>query len=296
MPDAASMRPAVPLEWRINELQVAGLAWGKPTDQPLLALHGWLDNAASFARLAPLLTGFYVVAIDLTGHGKSAHRSADASYQIWDDLPEIMGILEALGWNTFNLVGHSRGAIMATLLASAYPERVRRLVLLDAVAPQPVEESAFPLQMRKALQDKPRLLARANRTFSRSEDAVASRTRRGLSEGAAKQLAERNLCAGPNGMTWTTDPRLHGASAVKLTEAQIRAVLDALSMPTLLMLADETSDQWSGHVQSLQRSIDNLVVHTIKGGHHFHMESGVTEVVRYMESFLSQVYKAELPL
>ena len=100
------------------------------------------------------------MALDLTGHGQSTRRSTDASYQIWDDLPEILGVLDALGWDSFQLVGHSRGAIIAALLASAFPERVRALVLLDALTPQPLAEQAFPAQLRKALQEKPRLQAR----------------------------------------------------------------------------------------------------------------------------------------
>ena len=58
----------LPLQWEINGLKLAGLSWGKPGDRPLLALHGWLDNAASFSLLAPLMTGYNVVALDLTGH------------------------------------------------------------------------------------------------------------------------------------------------------------------------------------------------------------------------------------
>ena len=293
MPEATTVQSPQPMQWFVNGLKLAGLGWGNTANRPILALHGWLDNAASFAVLAPLLSGFYVVAVDLTGHGKSARRSADASYQIWDDLPEILGILDALGWSSFDLLGHSRGAIIATLLASTYPERVRHLVLLDAVSPQPVEESAFPIQMRKAMQDKPRLLERANRTFSCLEEAVVARTRNGLSAFAAGLIVERNLCVCEDGMTWTTDPRLHGASPVKLTGAQIRAVLKALNMPTLLMLAEETSTQLAEYAGSVQDSIDNLVVYTIKGGHHFHMGSGVSEVVQHMDSFLSQIHKPE---
>ena len=116
------------MSWQVNGLQLAGLSWGDPGAKPLLALHGWLDNAASFSVLAPLLKHHHVVAVDLTGHGLSAHRSADAGYQIWEDLPELLGVLDALGWQEFSLMGHSRGAIIAGLLASTLPERVQRLV------------------------------------------------------------------------------------------------------------------------------------------------------------------------
>ena len=78
MSEISALQCAVPLEWHVNGLKLAGLSWGDPSNRPLLALHGWLDNAASFSQLAPLLTDFYVVAVDLTGHGQSACRSADA--------------------------------------------------------------------------------------------------------------------------------------------------------------------------------------------------------------------------
>ena len=282
-----TQRLAVPLQWQVNNLQLTGLSWGEPGEKPLLALHGWLDNAASFACLAPLLTGYRVVALDLTGHGQSAHRSADANYQIWDDLPEILGVLDALGWDKFDLIGHSRGAIIATLLASAFPERVHHLVLLDAVSPEAVAEEDFPTQLRRALQDKPALLIRPNRVFANIEEAVASRIARGLSAAAARLLVERNLRVCPQGVTWTTDPRLQGASAVKLTAGQTRAVLHALNMPTLLVLDEAPSRRTPQVLEYAQRYIAELSVHTINGGHHFHMESCVNEVAQGLQLFLA---------
>lgn len=296
-------RPASPVRWRVNGLNLAGLAWGQPGEKPLLALHGWLDNAASFACLAPLLTGYYVVAVDLTGHGRSARRSADANYHIWDDLPEILGVLDQLDWDTFDLVGHSRGAIISTLLASAFPERVRRLVLLDAVAPDAVAEERFPMQLRTALQDKQRLLNKGNRVFSTVEDAVASRATRGLTAAAASLLVERNLndlglpgtseAGNRTGHEWMTDPRLRGASAVKLTQGQIQAVMKALSMPTLLMLAAATPVQFREVAEAASRHIEKLTVQTIEGGHHFHMEDCADIVALQMLAFLAETVECE---
>jgi pimeloyl-ACP methyl ester carboxylesterase len=289
MGEPPAQRRAVPVQWHVHGLSLAGLSWGEPGERPLLALHGWLDNAASFSCLAPLLAGYHVVALDLTGHGQSARRSADASYQIWDDLPEILGVLDELGWDTFDLVGHSRGAIISTLLAGSYPDRVRHLVLLDAVSPEAVAEEDFPTQLHSAMQDKRQLLDRPNRVFSTIDEAVASRAIRGLSAAAARLLVERNLRECPGGVTWTTDPRLRGASAVKLSAGQIRAVLGALSMPTLLLLAGNSVYPSPQLAEQAQRYIECLTVHSIKGGHHFHMESCAAEVAQYMEKFLSDI-------
>jgi len=272
--------------WEINGLRLEGLCWGEPGSEPVLCLHGWLDNAASFSLLAPLLTGFHVVALDLSGHGQSARRSADAGYQIWDDLPEIMGVLDELGWDQFSLLGHSRGAIISSMLASTLPQRVRRLVLLDAISPPPVDEAEFPLQMAKFLQDKPRLLRRKTRVFATIEEAVASRVDNGLSEDSARLLAERNLRPCSGGYTWTTDPRLRGASAVKLTEGQIRAVWEALTMPTLLLMAERGAGAHPEVALTAQRHVPDLTLEKMPGGHHFHMEGCVTEVAQRVRRFL----------
>ncbi|MGO4781325.1 alpha/beta fold hydrolase, partial [Lysobacter sp. 2RAB21] len=60
--------------------RLAGLRNGRVGAPRLLALHGWLDNAASFVPLAPWFEGFDLVAPDLPGHGASAHLPAAGEY------------------------------------------------------------------------------------------------------------------------------------------------------------------------------------------------------------------------
>lgn len=273
--------------WQVNGLQLAGLSWGSPGGLPVLALHGWLDNAASYSMLAPLLENCHVVALDVTGHGHSDCRSADASYQIWDDLPEIQGVVDALGWERFCLMGHSRGAIISTLFASSLPERVERLVLLDAVLPHALDEAEFPGQMRKFLQQKSHWQNRDKRVFRSVDAAVATRDNGSLPTVAAQLLAERNLTPCEGGYTWSTDPRLRGASAVKLTAGHIQAVLQGLPMPTLVLLAEEgLGGEHPELAEQARKWVRELDLRIVPGGHHFHMEEGVDNVAQQISQFL----------
>ena len=274
--------------WLVNGLKISGLAWGDPQLPPILMLHGWLDNAASFALLAPELINRHVVAIDLTGQGQSDRRSADASYQIWDDLPEILGVLEQLGWTQFDLLGHSRGAIISTLIAGAYPERVKRLVLLDAIFPEAVPEAQFCEQLRKSVDQKPTLLVANNRVFPTLAVGIALRTKTDLNSDAAALLVKRGVKTCEGGLTWTTDRRLYGVSAVKLTEGQIRAVSQGLTMPTLLVLARGGRMDQSDVFNAQLTQVPGLVVERVDGGHHFHMETPLKPLAVRIASFLEE--------
>lgn len=273
--------------WEVDGLQIAGLAWGDPGNPPILALHGWLDNANSFAMLAPQLKNHHVVALDLTGHGQSSRRSADATYQVYDDLPQIVAVVEQLGWDRFDLIGHSRGAIIAALFAATFAEKVRQLVLLDGVAPPPLEEGQFVTQMRRYVLEKRRLQARQTRIYDRIELAVAARQEQGLNIEAARLIVGRNLRQVDGGYTWTTDPRLRGASAVKMTTGQVDAVMQALAMPTLLLMADSGFSKTHGEkFSSLGERIPGVILETFPGGHHFHMEQGVATLGERIQLFL----------
>ena len=283
-----SNREPVEQSWNVNGLKLCGLSWGNAGQSPLLLLHGWLDNAASFSLLAPLLEEFHVVALDLTGHGQSDRRSADAGSQIWDDLPEILGVVGQLGWTEFDLLGHSRGAIIASLLASAMPERIKHLILLDAIVPQAVPERDFSTQLRKFLEQKPALLTAKNRVFSSVADAVVLRHKNGLSASAAQVLAERALkpCAG--GFTWTSDRRLYGASAVKLTAGHIRAILKNLTMPALLLLAEGGRVASSESLRGVREQCPTIEVEYRDGDHHFHMAEPVAPLAVRIDHFLQR--------
>ena len=280
-------RNAKELQWQAHGLTIAGLGWGNPDNPPLLALHGWLDNANSFALLAPELEDYYVVALDLTGHGQSSRRSEDATYHVYDDLPQVREVVKQLGWEQFNLLGHSRGAIISALFAAVFPELVARLVLLDGVSPPALEANEFVSQMRRFVNEKERLLHRRTRIYETREQAHGARQEQGLNAEAARLIADRNLKKVEGGYTWTTDPRLRGASAVKLTAEQVDTVLQGVSMPTLLLIAEQgLASTHARKFTTLGDRVSGAIVESFPGGHHFHMEEGVAKLGERIRSFL----------
>ena len=104
--------------------RIAGLRGGAANAPNVLALHGWLDNAASFVPLAAHLDGIELVAVDLPGHGRSAHLPPGADYSFAAAVNTVLDIADALGWERFSLLGHSMGAGIASLVAAACPQRI----------------------------------------------------------------------------------------------------------------------------------------------------------------------------
>ncbi|WP_135502057.1 alpha/beta fold hydrolase [Roseovarius aestuariivivens] len=260
----------------IDGLRYAGLAWGPVDGLPVLALHGWLDHAGSFAALAPHLTGCRTVALDLSGQGRSAHRSPDASYNLWDDLPQIAGILDALGWDSCVLLGHSRGANIGTLFAAAQPHRVRALVALDSLVPVPTPPEAVVDTLRGFIEDTRKQAGKSPRRYTSPEDYVTRRTGRRNSAATARALARRALREDADGFRLRADRRLFASSAVKFSQSQIEALLKALTMPVLNIWATDgirAEAPWADTaIARAAQLIPDYQTREIDGDHHVHLD------------------------
>ncbi len=265
-------------------VDIAGKRW-RNGDQRVFALHGWLDNAASFDVIAPLLYAD-VIALDLAGHGHSYHRTPQASYNIWEDLPDIVRIADALQWQTFDLIGHSRGASVATLLATALPERVNGSVLLDGLRPPPVLLEDFAAQLGRHLREHlaPR---REPSAYESIEHAIKVRCRAiDIGESSAALIVQRGILQTEAGWQWRHDPRLRFASAVMMSQAHIDAVLTQFAQtPHRVFLADRGLGGAIQEGSDLARWTQMLNVEVHSGRHHFHMEEPATLLAEKINAF-----------
>ena len=183
-------------------------AQGEQGDKPLLlALHGWLDNSASFVPLAPYLTHFHLVCVDLPGHGHSDHKNTPYVFVDW--LDDLYQITQAAGWSRFVLLGHSLGALIASAYAGVFPEQVERLILLEGLGPLSQPDDVVPEQLRRAILNRSRTRERASQGFASIDEAVAARCKvADITPSAARLICERQLEERAGRWHWRSDPRL----------------------------------------------------------------------------------------
>ena len=269
-PRARSLRLRLPT----THLTVAARAWGREGDLPVLAVHGWLDNAASFDRLAPLLPGTHLVAFDLVGHGLSQHRPPGVAYHFVDWLADLADVARALGWTRYVLMGHSLGAGIAALYAGARPEEVRGLVLLDGLGPLSGTADDQPTRVAQALGERTRLWPRrhpvyADRATAEKALAEVSGHRNPLT---TRLLVARGMRHVDAGWVWRHDRRVRGGSPMRLSEDHVLAFLRRVTCPTLLVWNDGGFPWDRDQMRERARAIPHAEVHELPGGHHLHSD------------------------
>lgn len=254
--------------------QLAGLAWRRPGAPRVLALHGWLDNAASFVPLAPLLPALDLVALDLPGHGHSGHRHPTARYHFIDYLFDIDAALIALGWTDCHLLGHSMGAAIAAAYAAGAPERVRSAVLLDSIGPLAGAADDTAKRLRRSLA-KYRQGAGRPRLYDSMDDMARARCKAGeLSEAAARLICARAARELDGKFTWRSDPALNWVSALLMTEEQALDLLRHIEAPVLTLHATPESPWFTrARIDARQAAVARARHLTIEGHHHFHMDA-----------------------
>lgn len=110
---------------------------GPATGVPVMVLHGFTGSARAMdpltERLAAALPG-RIVCPDLIGHGNSEAPEDLDLYRVEAMAGQVAALADAVGWDTFHLVGYSMGGRVALTLGCAEPQRLRSLCLIGATA------------------------------------------------------------------------------------------------------------------------------------------------------------------
>ena len=259
--------------------RLTGLRCGSSGTPRVLALHGWLDNAASFVPLAAQWGDIELVALDLPGHGASAHLPPSADYTAAAAARAAFAAADALGWERFHLLGHSLGGAVASVMAAARPQRITRLALIEALGALAEDEARTAARLREAFAAHAHLAGKTLRVFADLATAVRARMQaNGLSEAVARLLVERGIAPVPadeqqGGYVWRSDPRLTLPTAVRMSETQVRNLVAGIQCPTRVVYAEPAQSYFPDGLRRQRAALlarGELVV--MAGGHHLHME------------------------
>ncbi|MFQ2101572.1 alpha/beta fold hydrolase [Aeromonas sanarellii] len=263
--------------------RIALLDNGRQGRPLLVALHGWLDNGASFLPLAPHLEAFHLVCLDLPGHGHSDHKVTPYVFVDWlDDLHQIV---QAAGWSRFILLGHSLGALIASAYAGVFPEQVARLILLEGLGPLSQPDEEVPGQLRRAILNRSRTRERASGGFASLDEAVAARCKvADISPAAARLICERQLEEREGRWHWRSDPRLRDLSPLRMSEGQAQALIRAIACPVLFIRGEQGFSGLLAQWQLRGPLFGQIEMVQVAGNHHFHMENSAQTAV-YIEKF-----------
>ena len=193
-------------------LKLHYLDWGNEAAPLLLLVHGMRDHAHSWDWVArELRHEWHVIAPDLRGHGDS-QWSSDAAYLNPYHVFDIADLIDSVGCEQLVIVGHSFGGNVSARYAAIFPQRVRKLVLVDSLGPaakvlanwaeQPVERT------RDWLQERRKAAARMPRRFATFDEVVArmAAANRHLSPEQAHHLALHGARLDADGYGWKYDP------------------------------------------------------------------------------------------
>lgn len=94
--------------------------------------HGLSANARFFEGLVRhgLTDHLHIISVDLRGRGLSDKPAT--GYTMEDHARDILGLMDALGLDTVMLGGHSFGGLLTMYISARYPERVKKMIVMDA--------------------------------------------------------------------------------------------------------------------------------------------------------------------
>ncbi len=244
--------------------------WGKMDNPAIIACHGWLDNAGSFDRLAPLLADAYCVyAVDLPGHGWSDYGEPYQSWSIINSLALLYQLPEALGLSSYQLVGHSLGACLSCLLA-AIDKRASRAVFIDGYLPVAREGTRFIDDLKQNISKRIKK-KRSGFTYSQCVEKLARIRKIPYEYGAL--LAERALRKTSEGWQVANAESFRQLPNQYLAPTQVQAFLKELTCPCHLLLAKDGIPAYTDYMLSSTAQIQSLSVIELEGGHYLHLES-----------------------
>lgn len=233
-------RSPLSCQLELSGLKLHLLEWAG-TEPRMILLHGWLDQAMTFAWLAEQLE-LNLLAWDARGYGRSGWAAEQDFYHFFDYLWDLHQLIESLGQEKVILLGHSMGGMIASLYSACFPEKVAGLISLEGwiVPDTPVEK--MPDRVRLWIEQ------RSQGWPVKSLGDFEQTAQRILKQDSRLQLEQARILApyaaqasnNPDSLIWRYDPRHRMRSPQGFRLDQALAFWHKITCPVLLAYGAES--------------------------------------------------------
>lgn len=269
------------------------LDWGNSEARPLILIHGMHDHARSWDWVArALCADWHVIAVDLRGHGDSAW-SPDGAYHNPYLLHDLVDLIDALEAESVTIIAHSLGGNPATRFAALYPDRIDKLVLVDAMGPYPSVVAAWDKEgvvnrSRGWLEKRQQTGARAPRRIATVEEAIArmAKVNPHLSAEQVCHLATHAVRQYDDGYSWKYDPHT-GNFLPEDFAIHLEPYWREIAAPTLICwgtsswTSNPATDGSAAHIRNHQNVQFESAGHWI---HHDKLDEFVAAVKQFLQA------------
>ncbi len=232
----------------VRGLPIHIIEWGETRRQPVLLVHGFLDQAYSWRPFVGALQRaakqpLWIIAPDCRGHGDSGWVGTGGYYHFPDYVSDIDCVVQTLGLERFALIGHSMGGTISFLYAGTFPSRVTELVLIEGIGPPGMTFSDAPSRMEKWITDIRERGRHHFREYTNVEAGAAQlqQTNPRLNGGLALDLARTGMKQNEKGKwVWKFDPLHRTAAPQPFYTAQTLEFLRRIECPVLIVEGKES--------------------------------------------------------
>jgi pimeloyl-ACP methyl ester carboxylesterase len=235
-----------------QRLRLNYLDWGNPQAPTLVLVHGGRDHARSWDWVARALRDdWHIICPDLRGHGDSAW-SPDGAYSMPFFVSDLAQLLHQTTDAPVTIVAHSLGGVISLRYAGLYPERVRRLAVIEGVGlsrRSMSERQQLPVaeRWRDWIAERRALSARLPRRYATLEEAYArmSAENRHLSAEQARHLTIHGVSRNEDGTySWKFDNYIRSELPLSLSDDELHALWHNIDCPVWLV---HGADSWATH-------------------------------------------------
>lgn len=223
--------------------------WGSPEGRPLVFWHalGALTSGAYLTEVAPALTeaGCWLIAPDAPGFGRSPALPPEA-YRTEAVVGLVEGVLDERRIERAVLMGHSWGGTVMTAFASAHPERVEGLVLVDSGHADYQDQPSFP--HGKSFEDLVAMYSQPERSVRTTAEDFERDVKAEVGRAPTPELLEAfraGLREEDGKLVGIPTPEARASAMAGLMDTRVSASWPAIAeagIPILLLLATEPAE------------------------------------------------------